>query len=35
MSYVFYLGYAVFCLMPMGLELYTEWRFNKARSALE
>ncbi|MBR6113617.1 MAG: hypothetical protein IKQ10_00380 [Oscillospiraceae bacterium] len=31
MSYVFYLGYAVFCLMPMGLELWTEWRFKKAR----
>ena len=31
MSYVFYLGYAVFCLMPLGLELYTEWRFEKAR----
>ena len=31
MSYVFYLGYAVFCLMPLGLELYTEWRFERAR----
>lgn len=31
MSYVFYLGYAVFCLMPLGLELWTEWRFKKAR----
>ena len=31
MSYVFYLGYAAFCLMPLGLELWTEWRFKKAR----
>ena len=31
MSYVFYLCYAVFCLMPMGLELWTEWRFKRAR----
>ncbi len=30
-SYTFYLGYAVFCLMPLGLELWTEWRFKKAR----
>ena len=30
-SYVFYLGYAIFCLMPLGLELWTEWRFKKAR----
>ena len=34
MSYVFYAGYAVFCLMPMGLELWTEYRFKKARKAL-
>lgn len=31
MSYVFYAGYAVFCLMPLGLELWTEYRFKKAR----
>ena len=31
MSYAFYLGYAVFCLMPLGLELWTEWRFRRAR----
>ena len=31
MSYAFYLGYAVFCLMPLGLELWTEWRFKRAR----
>lgn len=31
MSYVFYAGYAVFCLMPLGLELWTEYHFQKAR----
>lgn len=34
MSYVFYTGYAVFCLMPLALELWTEYRFKKARRAL-
>ena len=34
MSYLFYIGYAVFCLMPLGLELWTEYRFKKARRAL-
>ena len=34
MSYLFYIGYAVFCLMPLGLELWTEYRFWKARKAL-
>lgn len=34
MSYVLYAGYAVFCLMPLGLELWTEYRFKKARRAL-
>lgn len=34
MSYVFYIGYAVFCLMPLGLELWTEYRFKKARRSL-
>ena len=34
MSYVFYTGYAVFCLMPLGLELWTEYRFWKARKEL-
>ena len=29
MSYVFYLGYFVLCIMPLGLELWTEWRFHK------
>lgn len=31
MSYLFYAGYAVFCLMPLGLELWTEHRFRRAR----
>ena len=31
MSYLFYTGYAVFCLMPFGLELWTEYRFRQAR----
>ena len=34
MSYLFYAGYAVFCLMPLGLELWTEYRFWKARKVL-
>ena len=33
-SYVFYAGYTVFCLMPLGLELWTEYRFQKARKSL-
>ena len=34
MSYVFYAGYGIFCLMPLGLELWTEYRFKKARRSL-
>ena len=34
MSYLFYAGYAAFCLMPLGLELWTEYRFWKARKVL-
>ena len=34
MSYVFYAGYAVLCLMPLGLELWTQYRFWKARRSL-
>ena len=30
MSYLFFIGYAVLCLMPLGLELYTEYSFGKA-----
>ncbi len=33
MSILFYLGYAVFCLLPPGLELWTQRRFEKARDA--
>ncbi len=33
-SYLFYAGYAVLCLMPLGLELYTEYRFRKARKII-
>ena len=32
-SYIFYICYAVLCLMPLGLELYTEFRFRRARRA--
>ena len=31
---VFCIGYAVLCLMPLGLELWTEYRFEKARGKL-
>lgn len=34
MSWLFYGGYAVFCLMPLGLELWTEYRFRRARRTL-
>lgn len=34
MSYLFYIGYAALCLMPLGLELCTEYRFRKARKKL-
>ena len=30
----FGIGYAVLCLMPLGLELWTEYRFKKARCQL-
>lgn len=33
MSYFFYTGYMLFCLMPLMLELWTEYRFYKARKA--
>ena len=33
-SYVFYAGYGIFCLMPLGLELWTEYCFQKARRSL-
>ena len=31
---VFCIAYAVLCLMPLGLELWTEYRFEKARGKL-
>lgn len=34
LSWLFYAGYAVLCLMPFGLELWTEYRFRKARNRL-
>ena len=34
MSYMFYTGYAVFCLMPLVLELWTEYRFEQARKTI-
>jgi len=34
MSYLFYFGYGILCLMPVALELWTEYRFRKARNVL-
>lgn len=34
MSYLFFGGYAALCLMPLGLELWTEHRFRAARKCL-
>lgn len=34
MSYLFYTGYALLCLMPLGLEVWTQYRFWKARKTL-
>lgn len=31
MSCFFYIGYMIFCLMPLGLEIWTEFCFNRAR----
>lgn len=31
---LFYVGYAMLCLMPLGLELWTEQQFRKARGCL-
>ena len=31
---LFYAGYTVLCLMPLGLELWTEYQFKKARESL-
>ena len=32
--FLFYFGYAVLCLMPLGLELWTDYQFRKARGNL-
>ena len=34
LTILFYSGYTVLCLMPLGLELWTEYQFKKAREAL-
>ena len=34
LSFVFYAGYAVLCLMPLALDLWTEWRFRRARKEM-
>lgn len=34
MSCLFYAGYAVFCLMPVGLDIWTEFRFHAAKNIL-
>ena len=35
MSFLFFAGYAVLCLMPLGLELYTEYSFRKSKKNIE
>ena len=34
MSYLFFCGYGVLCLMPLGLELWTEYCFQRAKKRL-
>lgn len=34
LTFFFYIGYSILCLMPLGLELWTEYRFQKARVSL-
>ena len=34
-SYVYYLVFAVFLLLPMGLQIVGEWRFAKLRTGVE
>ena len=34
MSYLFYAGYGLFCLMPLALDLWTEYWFRKARRGI-
>ena len=33
-SPIFCIGYGVLCLMPLGLEVWTEYRFKKTRESL-
>ena len=33
-SFVFYMGFAVLCLLPLIMELWTEFRFKKTRCQL-
>ena len=35
MSCLLYAGYAIFCLMPLALELWTEYRFKQARKCMQ
>jgi len=35
MSYIFYTAYALFCLMPFLLEVYTEWSFERSRKRIK
>lgn len=34
LSFLFYIGYAFLCFMPLALELYTEYIFRKVRKSL-
>lgn len=34
MSWLFYAGYTVFCLMPIGLDIWTEYRFHAAKNKI-
>ena len=34
MSYVFFAGYIILCLMPVALEVWTEYRFKKSRKTI-
>ena len=34
LSVIIAIGYAFLCLMPLGLELWTEYKFNKARKSV-
>ena len=34
LALLFYMGYLVLCLMPLGLELWTDYQFRKARGSL-